>query len=195
MIYEGRAYTVLVVSSSEKMNEALKSMLTGGDYSTVRFTGNVSAAKRLINENAYDFVIINSPLPDDLGTKLAIDVASSRNSVCLQMVKSDLFEDVYRKNMVHGVFLTPKPTSTAIMLQALKWMAAARERLRNLTEKTVSIEGKMEEIRLVNRAKWILIENESMTEPQAHRYIEKRAMDTSKSKCDIANAIIEKYTP
>ena len=39
--------------------------------------------------------------------------------------------------------------------------------------KSASLEEKMKEIRTVNRAKWILIEQLKMTEPDAHRYIEK----------------------
>ena len=74
MVYEGHSYCVLVVSSSEKMNEALKPLLSGGNIKKVTFAGSVSSANRLLLENSYDFVIINSPLPDDFGTKLAIDI-------------------------------------------------------------------------------------------------------------------------
>ena len=71
MINEGRAYDVLVVSASEKMNEALKPLLSGGRYRKVSFALSVATANRLMLENTYDFIIINSPLPDDFGTKLA----------------------------------------------------------------------------------------------------------------------------
>ena len=37
---------------------------------------NISAAKRALAERAFDFVIINSPLPDDIGTRFAIDTGS-----------------------------------------------------------------------------------------------------------------------
>ena len=73
-------------------------------------------------------------------------------------------------------------------------MAAARERLRSLEKKTISIEDKMEEIRLVNRAKWILIEQLKMTESEAHRHIEKQAMDRCVYKKEIAFGIINTYT-
>ena len=52
----------------------------------------------------------------------------------------------------------------------------------------------MEEIRLVNRAKWILIQHLKMNESDAHRYIEKRAMDTCVSRREIAENIIKTYT-
>ena len=60
--------------------------------------------------------------------------------------------------------------------------------------KNLSIEEKMEEIRLVNRAKWILIEQLKMTEAEAHRHIEKQAMDRCTGKRDIALGIIKTYS-
>ena len=57
----------------------------------------------------------------------------------------------------------------------------------------MTIEEKMEEIRLVNRAKWLLIECLSMTEADAHRYIEKTAMDTGSKRREVAESIIRTY--
>ena len=63
-----------------------------------------------------------------------------------------------------------------------------------MAQKTASIEEKMEEIRLVNRAKWLLIEQLRMTESEAHRYIEKQAMDRCVTKRSIAENIISMYS-
>ncbi|MBQ8898803.1 MAG: ANTAR domain-containing protein [Clostridia bacterium] len=73
-------------------------------------------------------------------------------------------------------------------------MSSARERLRKTVEKTLSIEEKMEEIRIVNRAKWILIRELKLDEPEAHRYIEKQAMDRCISKRIVAEEIIKTYS-
>ena len=56
-----------------------------------------------------------------------------------------------------------------------------------------TVEEKMEEIRLVNRAKWLLIECLSMSEAEAHRYIEKQAMDRCVTRREIARGIIQTY--
>lgn len=53
--------------------------------------------------------------------------------------------------------------------------------------------AKIDGIRLVNRAKWALIEHLGMTEDQAHRYIEKQAMDARVSKKEVAEGIIRTY--
>lgn len=77
---------------------------------------------------------------------------------------------------------------------ALNWMASTRERLRKNEKRTLTIEEKMEEIRLVNRAKWLLISELKMDEQGAHRYIEKQAMDRCIAKKVVAKEIIKTYT-
>ena len=64
---------------------------------------------------------------------------------------------------------------------------------RNACRELNASEEKIKEIRLVNRAKWLLIECLSMTEPEAHRYIEKQAMDLRISKREAAENIIRTY--
>ena len=73
-------------------------------------------------------------------------------------------------------------------------LLSAREKLRKTEKKTLSIEEKMEEIRIVNRAKWILIRELKLDEPEAHRYIEKQAMDRCISKRIVAEEIIKTYS-
>ena len=80
-------------------------------------------------------------------------------------------------------------------MQDLRLLCAARERLALSETKQQTIETRMAQIRLVNRAKWALIEQEGLTEPQAHRKIEKLAMDRRVSKEQIAEEILEKYMP
>ena len=193
MLFNERSYSVLVVSSSEKLNSALKTLLTDSQYSPLYFTGSMASAKRHLLENTYDFVVINSPLPDDVGTKLAVDVCAGRSTVCVLLVRAEQYEETHAKVVGHGVFTLPKPITGTAMSQALKWMAAARERLRRMEKKTISIEEKMEEIRLVNRAKWMLIDNLKMTESDAHRYIEKQAMDLCVTRREVAEDIIKTY--
>ena len=56
-----------------------------------------------------------------------------------------------------------------------------------------SVEEKIAEIRLVNRAKWLLIECLGMTEADAQRYMEKQSMDQRISQRQAAENIIRTY--
>ena len=62
-----------------------------------------------------------------------------------------------------------------------------------MEKKSVSLQDKMDEIKLVNRAKWILITHLDMTENVAHRYIEKQAMDRCVTRRSVAEDILRTY--
>ena len=194
MSLKERVYSVLIVSAAEGFNDALSTLLPTSKYSPTNFVSNISAAKRALAERAFDFVIINSPLPDDIGTRFAIDTGSSKETVVLLMVRAELQAEIYDKVAEHGVFVLPKPTSKPTMAIALSWLSSAREKLRKTEKKTLSIEEKMEEIRIVNRAKWLLISELKMDEQGAHRYIEKQAMDRCVSKRVVAEEVIKTYS-
>ena len=48
-------------------------------------------------------------------------------------------------------------------------------------------------MRLVDRAKCALIQYRQMTEPEAHKYIERQAMDTRQSRRRIAEDILQTF--
>ncbi len=187
-------YSVLVVSASDAFNSSLIPLLPDSKFDPVRFETSVNAAERALADRTYDFIVINSPLPDDAGVRFAIDLSGLKTSVALLMVRSDVYATTYNRVAEYGVYILPKPTSKPIVSQAIDWMIATRERLKKFEKKTMSTEEKMQEIRIVNRAKWVLIDNLKMTEADAHRYIEKQAMDRCISKREIAEEIIKTYS-
>lgn len=189
-----QVYSVLVVSASENFNAALSALLPAFRYDPVRYVSSVNAAKRVLSEKEFDFLIINAPLPDEAGTDLAIDFSGNGSGIALLIVRSDMLDGIRGKVTVNGVFTLGKPLSTEMFTTALSWMASARERLRNSEKKTLSFEEKMREIRLVNRAKWLLITELKMEEPRAHRFIEKQAMDRSITRAEVAEEIINTYS-
>ncbi|MCR5800633.1 MAG: response regulator [Lachnospiraceae bacterium] len=195
MSLKEHVYSVLVVSAAENFNDNLSSLLPETRYSPIKISTNISAAKREYTERSYDFVIINSPLPDDNGTRFAIDIATSSTCTAVMVLaRADFFDDVFDTVAEHGVFVLAKPLSKATVGNAMNWMISAREHLRRSEKQTRSIEDKMKEIRIVNKAKWLLISELNMSESEAHRYIEKQAMDLCVSKREIAENIIKTYS-
>lgn len=108
----------------------------------------------------------------------------------LVFVRADLYAEVYAHATPHGVLTLTKPASGQVILQTLALLCSVRERLRLMEAKTASVQEKMQEIRIVNHAKLLLIEQLKMTEAEAHRYIEKQAMDRCVTRRVIAEGII-----
>lgn len=194
MSLKEQIYSVLLVSSSDSFNAAASDMLPSYHYQPVTFASSVSEAKRSLTSRSYDFVIINSPLPDESGMRFAIDCCHSQTTVVLILARSDVYAEVRDRVLEHGVFTLSKPTPKLIMQQSLEWMASFRERLRRMQARTASIDERMEEIRIVNRAKFLLIGELKMTESDAHHFIERTAMDNCITKKQAAENIIKIYS-
>ena len=111
MVFQERTYSVLVVSASEKFNATIMTLLPVTDYWPVTIAKSVAEAKRRLVEQSYDIVLVNAPLPDDFGMRLAIDVCNGSDAGVLLLVKSDLYNDVYSKVVEFGVMTLSKPTS------------------------------------------------------------------------------------
>lgn len=194
MSLQERVYSVLIVSASEKFQSSILSLLPEASYSPIITAASVGEAERDRNQRDFDFIFINSPLPDDAGIRFAVDCCRAGGTVAVLFAAAALYEQVLARVAEHGVFVLPRPIPRDAILRGLNWMTAARERLRNYEKKVQPIEEKMEEIRLVNRAKWLLISELKMSEADAHHYITHQAMDRCASKRAVAEEIIRLYS-
>ena len=187
-------YSVLVVSSAEKFVKPMLEMLPEKMFDPIMTATDATQARRKLLENDFDIVIVNSPLKDEFGTRLALDICSKSSAGVLLFVKAEHYADITAKVMPYGVLTISKPTSSSSMIaQSVQMLCSTRERLRIMEKKNASVEEKIEEIRIVNRAKCLLIEQLKMTESEAHRYIEKQAMDRCVTRRVIAENIILTY--
>ena len=193
MVFQERTYSVLIVTASDTFANSVMPLLPMTDYWPVTTVHSVSEARRRVVDTEFDIVLINAPLPDDFGMRLAIDICTNSGAGVLLLVKNDLFNDIYAKVVGYGVITLSKPTNSQMVTQNLRILCATRERMRQMQARQATVEEKIEEIRLVKRAKWLLIECLSMTEPEAHRYIEKQSMDARISKREVAENIIKTY--
>lgn len=193
MEFTERRYSVLLVSSSSKFNESMLALLPESRFYPVAAVSDVSSARRRLLESKYDIVIINAPLPDDFGTRLALNICDNSGAGVLLLVKAEHYPDINGRVSPFGVLALPKPTTSQAVSQSLQLLCGTRERLRRMEQKTASIEEKMEEIRIINRAKLLLMEQLKMTEKEAHRFIEKQAMDRCVTRITIAQSILSTY--
>lgn len=191
MVFFNQTYSVLLVSSMEKWNSVLMELLPASLYYPVKVVKTAGHARRCLLEQAYDMVIVNTPLPDDFGLQLAMDASRNSHAGVLMLVKGELFEEIEDKAVVCGVISLSKPTSRQMLEQHLRILRAIRERMRVSQRQQMTLEETIQEIRLINRAKWLLIRCRGMTEEEAHRYIEKQAMDQRISKGAVAKKLLD----
>ena len=193
MVFQSDPYSVLLVSASEKLNAAVLPLLPGSDFWPVTAVGSLSRAKRLLLQQRYDLVIVNSPLPDGMGTDFAVKLCGETDAAVALLIRSELYEETNAATLPSGVVVVSKPTNSQLLLQVIRGLCAMRERLKVVRQHQGTVEEKIQEIRLINRAKWLLIECLHMTEPEAHRYITRQAMEQRTGKKEIAENVIRTY--
>ncbi len=183
---------ILLVSGSVNGKEVLSQLIKDGGYDVITQTKSGSEARRFINENEYELIIVNTPLSDEFGRDFAIKAADTTHSGIILICRSEISEEISDKLSCYGIFVLAKPINKTTFFQTLRLSAATRSRMLGLNN-NAKVQSKTEEIKLINRAKSCLMQYLKFTEPQAHRYIEKQAMDTRQTRKDIARHILSIY--
>ena len=185
---------IFLVSGTPATAEHLAAMLPAGMFSQVHTAYTAAEARRRVGESGCSLVLINAPLPDDNGLVLARDLAARHPVGLLLLVKGELFETLAGPAQQAGIGVLPKPVTRPVLWVALRLTAAAAARLQTYAQQTDSLRRKVEDLRLINRAKVLLIQHLAMTEPEAHRCLEKQAMDQCRTRRSVAEEIIRTYT-
>jgi Response regulator with putative antiterminator output domain len=192
--------SVLIVSYPEKSGEFFIEALGSVSCEKVVTVRTCDEARRLLMEQYFDLCIINAPLSDGAlpqnnasGENLAKHIASKCVSQVILIVKSEFYDEISAAVEDYGVITISKPISKPVFVSALKFAKAAGNKLRLMHIRNNQLTQKIADIRIVDRAKCVLISNLNMSEGGAHRYIEKEAMDKRRTKREIAEEILKTY--
>ena len=185
-------YRVLVAGGNEKLCDLISEILPKNEYEFLLPAKTAGEVRRLTMDRSVDLVILNAPLKDEFGIQLAQDLAENNMGVLL-LTGSDVSEQVSYRVEQSGVITLAKPTTKQSMYIALRALTALRSKLLQMEQKAKALQQKVADIHTVNHAKWLLIQHDNMTENEAHRFIEKQAMDMRLSRREVAESIIRTY--
>lgn len=185
-------YKVLVAGANDKTFALLQTLLPGSSYDLPLRAGSAGEAKRMALDYAVDIAILNAPMRDEFGTQLALNLARDNVGVLL-LVPGESFDGVRDQVEDEGVMALAKPLTRQTLEMGLHMITALRGKLLQMDRRNRALQEKMTDIRTINRAKWLLIEQLRMTESEAHYYIERQAMDTRLSRREVAENIIRSY--
>ena len=119
----------------------------------------------------------------------ALTAAQSTSSGILLLCPQDSAQCLLERCLPRGILVVSKPLSQPLFVQSVSTSA----RLSELLQENRKLHSKLEELQLISRAKAVLIEYLKLTEPQAHRYIEKQAMDLGLTRPQVALNILKTY--
>ena len=65
----------MLLVSGERGRAALEGLMRECGFSAVRAAGSGGEARRLFSEGGFELVLVNTPLPDEFGSALALETA------------------------------------------------------------------------------------------------------------------------
>ena len=181
---------ILLAGGTEKGCALLQSLVPPGAFEQARVVSGGAEARRALMEGEWDVVVLNAPLGEESGIELAIELAHQTSSAVLMLVRAEAADAVAARLRDDGVLVIPKPVMKPLFDRALSFAMATRGRLRAMRAEQVRLEKKLAELRVISRAKCLLIERKGLTEDQAHRYLEKLAMDTRQTRMAVAQEVL-----
>ena len=193
MFFDREELSILIVSVSDKIYDIFADLLKNRFHSEIHRAPSISEAKRMTLLQDFDITVINAPLKDESGIDFAVNTATENATGVLLLINNEYYEQVLDKVMEYGVLTVSKPLSRQVLYESFNLLVTTNYRIKKVEKKNEKLTAKMEEIRIVNRAKWILIENLGLSEEEAHRIIEKQAMDERRSKREVSETIIRTY--
>ena len=185
--------SVLIASNTAGTMGIISSMLKSRSFSRIVSAASGAEARRFMSESEFDLIVIDTPLSDEFGTDLSMHAAEHTSAGIILIVDESRLFDADSSAEDAGVFVLPKPISPEFFYQAAKLLDASRKRILFIEDQNKRLQQQIQEIRVIDRAKLVLVQVLQMTESQAHRYIEKQSMDLRQSRVQTAASILRTY--
>ena len=173
---------VLLVSKLSSAVNVISALLEENNCEVGSVVSDAKSALELADDSVYDTIVINSPIEDSDGVELAAEL--STETVC----------GVILITAADGVVVVSKPINKQLFRQLLGVVRAAQKRYAGLSKENERLKSSLEEAKIINRAKILLMQHLALSEERAHRYIEKQAMDMRISKLEVAKQVLKTYS-
>lgn len=183
----------MIVSTQAGAVSALSELLIRSNFSQPVVCRSCAEARRTLIDRTFDLIIVNAPLSDETGEQFACTTASSLLSSVILIVRSEVYEEISARVEEYGVFTIGRPLNRQLFWSVLKLACAARAKADRLNRETEQLKIKLEDIKVIDRAKCALMEYLHMGEQSAHKFIEKQAMDLRIPRREVAEGILKTY--
>ena len=184
--------SVLIVSSSVQIYDNICDIFDEKEFSPVVYSDSFDSADDKISNENFDLLIVNENNESEFTVDFIMKYIDKPIGILL-ICKSDTYEKLYLDLEYQGVFVLQKPLNRNCFLSSVRIVSALHSKLNKFDEKNRLLREKIDDIYVIDRAKWLLIGSLNMSEKDAHYYIEKQAMNLRTSKRKIAENIIRTY--
>ena len=128
------------------------------------------------------------------GYDMVAEIRGRTDAVIIVIAKTEIADEVQSRIKFTGAYVLPRPFTKQALLQTVRMAEMTRENLQRLEQEKSKLTRQLEDTKTIDRAKCCLIQYLNLTESQAHRHIQKLAMDTRRTQREIADDILTTYS-
>ena len=187
--------TVVIAEDETLIRMDLAEMLVEEGYDVVGQAGDGQKAIELAEELRPDLVILDVKMPVLDGIAAAEAIAGQRIAPVVMLTAFSQRELVERAREAGAMSYLVKPFSQSDLVPAIEMAVSRFAEIRQLENEVADLTERLETRKAVDRAKGILQEQLSLTEPEAFRWIQKTAMDLRMSMREVADGVVTHGVP
>ena len=179
---------ILIAAGTEKACEVFREMLDNGAYEITTAT-----TVREIRDNEtemFSVLFFSLPLADESGIKLIDELAGDSSPPVCVIVRHDIPDKALERLIKDNCYVLKRPVSRSNILLAAELLSSFYGRSADMRARISELERKNSEMKLMGRAKLLLIEKRDMSEEQAHKHILRQAMNKQMNIDEICREII-----
>ena len=136
---------------------------------------------------------MQSDAPGAQELRRCAELAESAEAVFLLLVRQEVYSAAWRFLQKSGVCVMTWPMEQAVLTQTLRNLLLLKKSMQTMQAQTDQLRSQLQDLKRIQKAKGLLMRQLGMTEQDAHRWIEKAAMDRCVKKREIAETIIRMY--
>jgi AmiR/NasT family two-component response regulator len=168
----------------------LKEMLEEEGFEVVGEAADGDAAIRLAHEENPDLVIMDIKMPGLDGLSAAEHIVSEDLSAVLVLTAFSQRDLVRRAADAGAIGYLVKPFQKSDLVPAIEVALARHAELAAVKRESEDLSDRLETRKVVDRAKGRLMDEQKMTEAEAFRTLQKRAMDERRPMREVAGDVI-----
>lgn len=182
---------VLIAEDEAIIRLDLKEMLEEEGIEVVGEASDGEAAIRLATERGPDLVIMDIKMPGMDGLTAAERITEEGLGAVLILTAFSQRDLVKRAADAGAMGYLVKPFQKSDLMPAIDVALARHAELKAVRGESATLADQLETRKVVDRAKGRLMQDQSLSEPDAFRHIQKRAMDERRPMKEIAREIVE----
>lgn len=185
--------SILIAVRKPELAEQIRGVLASRGYLISDICVSGMQGLRLASSRPVDIAIVGFTLSDMSGLEFAGDVIEKCDCSVLLLTPPEQMAYVKEQSGSMDIVTLQRPATAQAMLSALELMEHYRNRLRRVSDEAHKLKSDLERRALAEKAKVLLMHKLSMTEAEAWRYLQKRAMDSGRTLKDVAAQVLEQY--